>query len=155
MGQMFFLVESELENIMTSTNIENNNKRKNKNSNRLSRITLLRESQIMKIHYITGVAALFVVAIHIMMRLIMPYNMSLEYENVVLNYKNIFYALLLESILILIAIHGFNGLRVILLELRQNEIWEKGVNILVLVGLIGIIAYGTRTIIIANGLSLG
>jgi succinate dehydrogenase / fumarate reductase, membrane anchor subunit len=140
---------------MTSTNIENNNKKKNKNNNRLSRITLLRESQIMKIHYITGVAALFVVAIHIMMRLIMPYNMSLEYENVVLNYKNIFYALLLESILILIAIHGFNGLRVILLELRQNEIWEKGVNILVLIGLIGIIAYGTRTIIIANGLSLG
>ena len=140
---------------MTSTNIENNNKKKNKNNNRLSRITLLRESQIMKIHYITGVAALFVVAIHIMMRLIMPYNMSLEYENVVLNYKNIFYALLLESILLLIAIHGFNGLRVILLELRQNEIWEKGVNILVLVGLIGIIAYGTRTIIIANGLSLG
>lgn len=140
---------------MTSTNIENNNKKKNKNNNRLSRITLLRESQIMKIHYITGVAALFVVAIHIMMRLIMPYNMSLEYENVVLNYKNIFYALLLESILILIAIHGFNGLRVILLELRQNEIWEKGVNILVLVGLIGIIAYGTRTVIIANGLSLG
>ena len=85
----------------------------------------------------------------------MPYNMSLEYENVILNYKNIFYALLLESILILIAIHGFNGLRVILLELRQNEIWEKGVNILVILGLIGIIAYGTRTIIIANGFSMG
>jgi succinate dehydrogenase / fumarate reductase membrane anchor subunit len=141
---------------MTASNIENNSKKKNKkNDNRLSRITLLRESQIMKIHYITGVGALFVVAIHIMMRLIMPYNMSLEFENVVLNYKNIFYALLLESILILIAIHGFNGLRVILLELRQNEIWEKGVNILVILGLIGIIAYGTRTIIIANGLSLG
>ncbi|MGE5862986.1 MAG: succinate dehydrogenase [Nitrososphaerales archaeon] len=140
---------------MTSANIENNNKTNNKNDNRLSRITLLRESQIMKIHYITGVGALFVVAIHIMMRLIMPYNMSLEFENVVLNYKNIFYALLLESILILIAIHGFNGLRVILLELRQNEIWEKGVNILVILGLIGIIAYGTRTIIIANGFSLG
>jgi succinate dehydrogenase / fumarate reductase membrane anchor subunit len=140
---------------MTSANIENNNKTNSKKGNRLSRITLLRESQIMKIHYITGVGALFVVAIHIMMRLIMPYNMSLEFENVVLNYKNIFYALLLESILILIAIHGFNGLRVILLELRQNEIWEKGVNILVILGLIGIIAYGTRTIIIANGFSLG
>jgi succinate dehydrogenase / fumarate reductase membrane anchor subunit len=101
------------------------------------------------------VGALFVVAVHIMMRLIMPYNMSLEYENVILNYKNIFYALLLESILILIAIHGFNGLRVILIELRQNEIWEKGVNILVILGLIGIIAYGTRTIIIANGFSMG
>jgi succinate dehydrogenase / fumarate reductase membrane anchor subunit len=140
---------------MAAANIENNNKKKNKNDNRLSGITLLRESQIMKIHYITGVGALFVVAIHILMRLIMPYNMSLEFENVVLNYKNIFYALLLESILILIAIHGFNGLRVILLELRQNEIWEKGVNILVILGLIGIIAYGTRTIIIANGFSLG
>ncbi|MGE0243097.1 MAG: succinate dehydrogenase [Nitrososphaeraceae archaeon] len=108
----------------------------------------------MKIHYITGVCALFVVAIHILMRLIMPFNMSLEFDNVILNYKNIFYALLLESILILIAIHGFNGLRVILLELRQNEIWEKAVNIIVILGLIGIIAYGTRTIIIANGFSL-
>ncbi|MGZ5546901.1 MAG: succinate dehydrogenase, partial [Nitrososphaeraceae archaeon] len=117
--------------------------------------TILRESQIMKIHYFTGVGALFVVAIHIMMRLIMPFNMSLEFENVILNYKNIFYALLLESILILIAIHGFNGLRVILLEIRQTLIWERAVNILVIVAMIGIIAYGTRTIIIANGLSLG
>jgi succinate dehydrogenase / fumarate reductase membrane anchor subunit len=56
--------------------------------------------------------------------------------------------------LILIAIHGFNGLRVILLEIRQTLIWERAVNILVIVGMIGIIAYGTRTIIIANGLSL-
>jgi succinate dehydrogenase / fumarate reductase membrane anchor subunit len=109
----------------------------------------------MKIHYITGVCALVVVAIHIMMRLIMPYNMSLEFENVVLNYKNIFYAILLETILVLIAIHGFNGLRIILLEFRQNELWEKSVNIFVIIAMIGIIAFGTRTIIIANGLSLG
>ncbi|MGZ5500369.1 MAG: succinate dehydrogenase [Nitrososphaeraceae archaeon] len=139
---------------MTSSNIENNSN-KNKNTTKwFSNITILRESQIMKIHYFTGVAALFVVAIHIMMRLIMPFNMSLEFENVILNYKNIFYALLLESILILIAIHGFNGLRIILLEIRQTLIWERAVNILVIVAMIGIIAYGTRTIIIANGLSL-
>jgi succinate dehydrogenase / fumarate reductase, membrane anchor subunit len=138
---------------MTSDNIKNN---KNKKTTKwISNITLLRESQIMKIHYITGVAALFVVAIHILMRLIMPFNMSLEFENVILNYKNIFYALLLESILVLIAIHGFNGLRVILLEIRQTQIWERGVNILVIIAMIGIIAYGTRTIIIANGFSLG
>src|SRR5215208_7873391 len=140
---------------MTSDSIKNNRNR-NKNLTRwFSNIPFLRESQIMKIHYITGVGALFVVAIHILMRLIMPFNMSLEFENVILNYKNIFYSLLLESILVLIAIHGFNGLRIILLELRQNEIWEKGVNILVILGLIGVIAYGTRTIIIANGLSMG
>ena len=140
---------------MTSSNIENKSN-KNKNTTKwFSNITILRESQIMKIHYFTGVGALFVVAIHIMMRLIMPFNMSLEFENVILNYKNIFYALLLESILILIAIHGFNGLRVILLEIRQTIIWERAVNILVILAMIGIIAYGTRTIIIANGLSLG
>ena len=109
----------------------------------------------MKIHYITGVCALVVVAIHIMMRLIMPYDMSLEFENVILNYKNIFYAILLEIILVLIAIHGFNGLRIILLEFRQNELWEKSVNIFVIIAMIGIIAFGTRTIIVANGLSLG
>jgi succinate dehydrogenase / fumarate reductase membrane anchor subunit len=64
-------------------------------------MTMLRESQIMKIHYITGIAALFVVAVHIMMRLIMPYDMSLEYENVIANYHNIPYIILLESILVL------------------------------------------------------
>jgi succinate dehydrogenase / fumarate reductase membrane anchor subunit len=116
--------------------------------------SLLKESQIMKIHYITGICALVVVAVHIMMRLIMPFNMTLEYENVILNYKNIFYAILLETILVLIAIHGFNGLRIILLELRQNILWEKGVNIFIIIAMIGIVAYGTRTIIVANGLSL-
>lgn len=115
-------------------------------------MTLLRESQIMKIHYITGIAALFVVAVHIMMRLIMPFNLSLEYENVIANYHNLPYVVLLESILVLIAIHGFNGLRVILLELRQNKAWEDGVTILTIVAMMGIIAYGTRTIIVANGL---
>ena len=117
-----------------------------------NRMTMIRESQIMKIHYITGIGALIVVAVHIMMRLIMPYNMSLEYENVVANYHNIPYALLLESILILIAIHGFNGLRVILLELRQSKRWEDGVTILTIVAMMGVVAYGTRTILVAQGL---
>jgi succinate dehydrogenase / fumarate reductase, membrane anchor subunit len=106
----------------------------------------------MKVHYISGVAALFVVAVHIIMRLVMPFSMSLEYENVIANYQNIAYAVLLESILVLIAIHGFNGLRVILLELRQNVAWENGVTVLTLVAMVALIAYGTRTIIIANGL---
>jgi len=113
---------------------------------------MLRESQIMKIHYITGIAALFVVAVHIMMRLIMPFNISLEYENVIANYHNLPYVVLLESILVLIAIHGFNGLRVILLELRQNKAWEDGVTIMTIVAMMAVIAYGTRTIIVANGL---
>ena len=119
-----------------------------------TRKILLHESQIMKIHYITAIAALFVVAVHILMRLIIPYNMSLQYENVIVNYHNIPYAFLLESILVLIAIHGFNGLRTILLELRQNEIWENGITIFTITAMIVIIAYGTRTIIMANQLGL-
>src|SRR5262245_2749524 len=115
-------------------------------------MTMLRESQIMKIHYITGIAALFVVAVHIMMRLVMPYSMSLEYENVIANYHNVPYLMLLESILVLIAIHGFNGLRVILLELRQSKPWEDAVTILTIAAMMGVVAYGTRTIIVANGL---
>jgi succinate dehydrogenase / fumarate reductase membrane anchor subunit len=113
---------------------------------------MLRESQIMKIHYITGVAAIFVVAVHILMRLIMPYGLSLQYENVIANYHNMPYVVLLESILVLIAIHGFNGLRVILLELRQSKSWEDGVTILTIAAMIAVVAYGTRTVIVANGL---
>jgi succinate dehydrogenase / fumarate reductase membrane anchor subunit len=112
----------------------------------------IRESQIMKIHYLTAIAALFAVAVHILFRLIMPFGQSLAYPNVISNYHNIFYVLLLESILILISIHGFNGLRVILLELRQTPWWESTITILVLISMIGVIAYGTRTIVIAGGL---
>ena len=111
----------------------------------------LRESQITKIHYVTGVLALFAVAVHILFRLIMPFGQSLLYQNVIANYHNIFYSLLLEAILVLISIHGFNGLRVILVELKQSAKWESTITILVLIAMIGIIAYGTRTIVIASG----
>ena len=114
---------------------------------------MLKESQIMKIHYTTGLAALFVVAVNIIVRLMTPsFSLSLLYENVIKNYHNIPYSILLESILILIAIHGFNGLRIILLELRQNKLWEDGITIFIIAATISIIAYGTRTIIMANWL---
>ncbi|MDP9197235.1 MAG: succinate dehydrogenase [Thermoproteota archaeon] len=108
----------------------------------------------MKIHYITGIVAIFAVAVHILMRLVVPYSSSLEYAHVIANYHNFFYAILLESILILISIHGFNGIRIILLELRQNRLWENGVTIATIVAGIVLISYGTRTIILANGLGL-
>ena len=117
---------------------------------------MLKESQIMKIHYTTGLAALFVVAVHIVVRLMTPsFSLSLSYENVIKNYYNMSYSILLESILILVAIHGFNGLRIILLELRQNKPWEDGVAIFTIAATIVLIAYGTRTIIVASGLGFG
>jgi hypothetical protein len=50
----------------------------------------------------------------------------------------------------LFAVHGFNGLRVILIELKQGPTYEKAVSYGCLAGMVGLIAYGSRTIIMTN-----
>ena len=104
----------------------------------------------MKVHYGTALAAVALVAVHILMRLTMGFAESLEYKSVLANYKFIPYAAMLELILILLAVHGFNGLRVILLELKQGRTYEKAVSYGCFVAMIGLIAYGSRTIIMTN-----
>ena len=108
----------------------------------------MRESTIMKIHYGTAIAAVALVAVHVLMRLTQGFAESLEYESVLANYKFVPYAIMLELILVLL--HGFNGLRVILLELKQGRIYEKAVSYGCLAAMIGLIAYGSRTIIVVN-----
>ena len=110
----------------------------------------MRESTIMKIHYGTALAAVALVAVHILMRMTQGYAESLDYENVLANYRFIPYAIMLELILILLSIHGFNGLRVILLELKQGKAYEKAVSYGCFAAMIGLIAYGSRTIIMTN-----
>lgn len=110
----------------------------------------MRESTIMKIHYGTALAAVALVAVHILMRLTTGFADSLEYENVLANYRSIPYVVMLELILILLSVHGFNGLRVILLELKQGRVYEKAVSYGCMVAMIGLIAYGSRTIIMTN-----
>lgn len=110
----------------------------------------MRESHLMKIHYITALAAVGLVAIHIMFRLTQGFAESLEYENVIANYEFIPYAIVLELVLILISIHGFNGLRIILIELKQGQAYEKGVTYGCLSCMIALIAYGSRTIIMTS-----
>ena len=114
------------------------------------RMMVLRESIIMKIHYGTAIGALFLTVIHIMMRLTQDFHESLAYENVIANYESVGYAILLELLLILISVHGFNGLRVILLEMNQGPTYEKLVTIGCLAGMAALIAYGSRTIIMTN-----
>ena len=114
------------------------------------RMMVLRESIIMKIHYGTALGALFLTVIHIMMRLTQDFHESLEYENVIANYESVGYAILLGLLLILISVHGFNGLRVILLEMNQGPTYEKLVTIGCLAGMAALIAYGSRTIIMTN-----
>jgi len=108
------------------------------------------ESTIMKIHYGTAIAAVALVAVHVLMRLTQGYAESLEFESVLANYKFVPYAIMLELILVLLSIHGFNGLRVILLELKQGKTYEKAVSYGCFVAMIGLIAYGSRTIIVVN-----
>lgn len=104
----------------------------------------------MKIHYGTALAAIALVAVHILMRLTQGFSESLEYDSVITNYKFLPYAGMLEIILILLSIHGFNGLRVILLELKQGKTYEKAVSYGCVAAMIGLIAYGSRTIIMIN-----
>jgi succinate dehydrogenase / fumarate reductase membrane anchor subunit len=84
------------------------------------------------------------------MRLTQGFAESLEYDSVIANYKFLPYAGMLEIILILLSIHGFNGLRVILLELKQGRKYEKAVSYGCIVAMIALIAYGSRTIIMVN-----
>lgn len=110
----------------------------------------MKESTIMKIHYGTALAAVALVAVHILMRMTMEFTDSLEYETVLANYKFIPYAIMLELILVLLSVHGFNGLRVILLELKQGHTYEKAVSYGCLAAMFALIAYGSRTIIMTN-----
>ena len=110
----------------------------------------MKESVVMKIHYGTALGAVFLTVIHILMRMTQDFHESLQYENVIANYENIGYAVLLELLLILISVHGFNGLRVILLEMNQGPTYEKAVTIGCLIGMAALIAYGSRTIIMTS-----
>ncbi|GFN39918.1 MAG: succinate dehydrogenase [Marine Group I thaumarchaeote] len=110
----------------------------------------MRESVVMKIHYGTALGAVALVAVHILFRMTQNFADSLEFESVIANYEFLPYALLLEVILVLISIHGFNGLRVILLELRQGNTYEKAVTYGCIAAMAAVIIYGSRTILIAG-----
>ena len=110
----------------------------------------MRESIIMKIHYGTALAAVALVAVHILFRLTQGFAESLQYESVIANYQFVPYAGMLEIILILISIHGFNGLRVILLELKQGRRYERSVTYGCIAVMALVILYGSRTIFITS-----
>jgi len=104
----------------------------------------------MKIHYGTALGAVALVAVHILMRMTQNFNQSLEYQNVIANYHFLPYALMLEVILILLAVHGFNGLRTILLEIKQGRTYERMINYGSIAAMTILIAYGSRTILMAG-----
>ena len=110
----------------------------------------MRQSVIMKIHYGTALGAVALVAIHILMRMTQNFNVSLQYQSVIANYHFLPYALMLEVILILLSVHGFNGLRTILLEIKQGRSFEKMINYGSIAAMAVLIIYGSRTILMAG-----
>jgi succinate dehydrogenase / fumarate reductase membrane anchor subunit len=108
----------------------------------------------MLIHYITGIVVLVAGGIHLWtVFLTAPVEENLRFDNTpfaVLNvYRNWILAGSLEILLLAVAFHGFNGLRVILLELHQGSAWTKAVNLVVSLVAVAVAVYGTRTILIA------
>ena len=110
----------------------------------------MRESIIMKIHYGTALGAVALVTIHILFRMTQNFSESLQYQNVIANYHLLPYALMLEVVLILLSVHGFNGLRVILLELKQGIAYEKLINYGSIGAMATLIVYGSRTILMTG-----
>ncbi len=110
----------------------------------------MRESVIMKIHYGTALGAVALVAVHILMRLTQGFSESLQYESVIANYQFLPYAGMLEIILILLSIHGFNGLRTILIELKQGRSYEKAVSYGCIAAMVAVIGYGSRPVFMTS-----
>jgi len=110
----------------------------------------MRESNLMLIQYVTAVAAIVLVAIHLLMQgVLVPYSTAIDFQQVLSVYRSWVNGALLEILLVVVVVHGFNGLRVILLEWRQSVSWTKAVNWATLVVVVAVVGYGTRTVVIA------
>jgi succinate dehydrogenase / fumarate reductase membrane anchor subunit len=110
----------------------------------------LRESRLMQLQYVTAVLAVGLVTVHLLMQgVLVPYGEATAFQRVLSVYRSVVNGTLLELLLIVVLAHGFNGLRVILLEWRQGAGWTRWVNRTVLAATLATIAYGTRTVILA------
>ena len=110
----------------------------------------MRESTIMQLQYGTAILAIGLVTFHLLMQgVLVPYGEAVSFQHVLSVYRNAVDGALLEVLLIVVLAHGFNGLRIILLEWRQSTGWTRGVNWAVLLVTLVAISYGTRTVILA------
>lgn len=111
----------------------------------------MRESAMMQLQYVTAVLAIGLVTIHLLMQgVLVPYGEAVSFQRVLSVYRSAVDGALLEVLLVVVLAHGFNGLRVILLEWRQGAAWTSGVNWAMLIAALATIAYGTRTVILAS-----
>lgn len=104
----------------------------------------------MQVQYGTAILAIGLVTLHLLMQgVLVPYGEAISFQRVLSVYRNAVDGALLEVLLIVVLAHGFNGLRIILLEWRQGAGWTRGVNWTLLAFTLALILYGTRTVILA------
>ncbi len=121
---------------------------------------MVSERTLMLIHYLTGLGILVAGAVHIgTVFLTAPVKENLEFSgspfSVMGVYRNAILAASLEALLLFVAFHAFNGLRVILIELYQSPRWERAVTWILTVAALLVVIYGTRTILIAYSIAQG
>lgn len=110
----------------------------------------MKESRLMLIQYATAIVSVALVSIHLIMQgVLYPYSTAISFGNILSVYRNGFYAVFLESLLVVVLVHGFNGVRIILHELRQTAPWSRWVDIGTVLAIVASVAYGTRTVILA------
>lgn len=109
----------------------------------------------MLLHYFSGVGILVSGAIHLVLVFFVgSYEENLSFDggifSVIAVYRNFAFAFTLELLLIFVAFHAFNGLRVILIELYQGKKWEMSVNWVLTAIAAFLVIYGTRTVLLAR-----
>lgn len=110
----------------------------------------MKESRLMQLQYATAVAALVLVGIHLLMQgVLYSYSTAISFQHVLAVYQSWVDGSLLEILLVVVLAHGFNGLRIMLVEWKQGRTWTSAANWGTLVAAIALGAYGTRTVILA------
>ena len=109
----------------------------------------------MLLHYFSGIGILVSGAVHLSLVFFFgSYEENLSFDSgifsVIAVYRNFAFALTLELLLVFVAFHAFNGLRVILIELHKGKKWEMSVNWVLTVIATFLVIYGTRTVLLAR-----
>jgi len=110
----------------------------------------MKESRLMVVQYSTAIVAVVLVSVHLIMQgVIYPYSTAISFSKIQSIYSNGFYAVFLEALLVVVLVHGFNGMRIILLEFRQARAWDRWVDLGTIAAIVAPVGYGTRTVILA------
>ena len=110
----------------------------------------MRESRLMLLQYSTAVLAVVLVAVHLLMQgIVTPYSTAISFSTILSIYRTWFYAVFLEALLVVVLVHGFNGVRIILHEWRQTAPWSRWVDLGTVLAIVATVAFGSRTVILA------